>query len=168
MVVSMEWVGMALMLLFPLGVLFGGISDFLTLEIPNYLTAALAAVFVPVALAMFSWEQIGIHFASGIIVLALGFFAFARGWVGGGDAKLCAVSALWFGWPLVIEFLLWMGLLGGLFALLLLLARTLLPSLPLLERVAPFWFRAPKLQALPYGTPMAAAALYVFFNSVWL
>ena len=169
MLATMEWGWWAAVwLLFPLGVLFGGVYDFLTLEIPNALIAALAVLFVPLALVTFSWEQIGVHFIAGLSVLAMGFFAFARGWVGGGDAKLCAICALWLGWPLTFDFLFWMGLLGGGFALLLVMTRGVFSSLPLFQIVMPFWARQEKLQNFPYGTPMALAAVYVFYNHLWL
>ncbi|MDE3165971.1 MAG: prepilin peptidase, partial [Acidobacteriota bacterium] len=45
----------------------------------------------------FSLEEITWHFASGGLMLALGFGLFALGWIGGGDAKLAAATAIWLG-----------------------------------------------------------------------
>ena len=48
---------------------------------------------------------IGLHFGAAFIVLAIGFGCFAMGWIGGGDAKLAAAIALWFGFDYLLEYL---------------------------------------------------------------
>jgi len=60
-------------------------------------------------------------------MLVVGFAMFARGWVGGGDAKLMAAAALWLGFEHLFAFLLWTAILGGGLALLLLAYRRMLP-----------------------------------------
>ncbi len=41
------------------------------------------------------------------------FACFAMGWVGGGDAKVAASVALWFGFDHLLNYLLYVSLLGG-------------------------------------------------------
>ncbi len=41
--------------------------------------------------------QIGMHVGAAAVVLVVTFIFFARGWIGGGDAKLAAATALWLG-----------------------------------------------------------------------
>ena len=43
------------------------------------------------------WSSIGLHFAVFAATLVAGMVMFALGWIGGGDAKLFAVSGLWIG-----------------------------------------------------------------------
>jgi prepilin peptidase CpaA len=95
-------------------------------------------------------------------VLAVGTFMFGRGWMGGGDIKLLAASALWFnladGWRLLVA----IALAGGVEALIIILLRRLLP-----------WSDAARSRALllrrrgpiPYGI---AIALGVALMGWWL
>ena len=41
--------------------------------------------------------EIGMHVAAALAVLVVTFVFFSRGWIGGGDAKLAAATALWLG-----------------------------------------------------------------------
>ena len=62
-------------------------------------------------------------------MLAVAFVCFAIGWVGGGDAKLAAVTALWLGWASTVEFIAIASLFGGvLTCLLLAFRRSVLPA----------------------------------------
>ena len=60
------------------------------------------------------------HFGAGAAVLAGAFVCFAMGWVGGGDAKVAAGAALWFGFDHLLAFLVYASLFGGALTLLLL------------------------------------------------
>ena len=63
-------------------------------------------------------------------MLVVAFVFFARGWIGGGDAKLAAATALWLGFDHLLAYLLYASLFGGLLTLVLLQVRTMpLPSL---------------------------------------
>src|SRR3984893_13360236 len=53
------------------------------------------------------------HVAAAAIVLVVAFGFFARGWIGGGDAKLAAATALWLGFDHLMPYLLYASLLGG-------------------------------------------------------
>ena len=60
------------------------------------------------------------HVGAGAAVLVVGFGCFAMGWVGGGDAKVAAAAALWFGFGHLLNYLLYASLFGGALTLLLL------------------------------------------------
>src|SRR3954454_24121641 len=86
------------LLLFPALMAFAASSDRLTMTISNRVSLILAGSFF--ALAIWSGMplgQIGMHVAAGLAVLVVTFTFFTRGWIGGGDAKLAAATALWVG-----------------------------------------------------------------------
>ncbi len=58
--------------------------------------------------------------APALTVLVVAFGCFAMGWVGGGDAKVAAAAALWFGFGHLLNYLLYASLFGGALTLLLL------------------------------------------------
>jgi prepilin peptidase CpaA len=103
--------------LFPFLLVTAGVSDFLTLRIPNILTIATALAFFPMAfLTGMPVEQALWQCVAAIALLAVGFGLFAAGLFGGGDAKLLAAAALWFGWPELAHFLIYTALAGGVLA----------------------------------------------------
>ena len=155
------------LLLFPLGTVFAGIYDLLTLKIPNWLTGGLALLFFPCAFLFLSWEQAGANLFTAFVILLIGLTAFRFGWVGGGDVKLCTVCTLWLGWPLVMPFLFWMSILGAVVALACLLLRG--PRFAHLPFPAwtPDWLLNPS-SGIPYGAPMAIAAAWIFLEQIWL
>ena len=57
--------------------------------------------------------EIGMHAAAGFTALAVAFCLFACGWIGGGDAKLAAATALWLGFDQLLPYLFVASLLGG-------------------------------------------------------
>ncbi len=104
-------------LVFPALLILAGIFDWLTLKIPNWLTAAVALLFFPAALLVgLSGHDYLIHLASALVVLTAGFTLYALGLFGGGDAKLMAAAALWFGWPASMPFVVYTVLAGGVLA----------------------------------------------------
>jgi prepilin peptidase CpaA len=100
-------------------------------------------------------------------VLAVGFAFFSRGWIGGGDAKLAAATALWLGWGHLYEYLLYASLLGGALTLLILEFRK--RSLPpmLADRAWVVRLHEPA-GGVPYGIALAIAALLVYPSTVWM
>jgi prepilin peptidase CpaA len=102
----------------PFLLIMAGASDFLTYRIPNWLTAATALAFLPMAfMTGMGGEAILWHIAAGLLLLAIGFALFAGGIFGGGDAKLMAAAGLWFGWAQLMPFLVYTALAGGLLAI---------------------------------------------------
>src|SRR5260370_37704655 len=101
-------------LIFPTVMPFAASSDFFTMTISNRISLILTAGFFALALGTgMPLVEIGNHLAAGALVLALAFFFFIRRWVGGGDAKLAAATALWFGWAHLFDYMLYASLLGG-------------------------------------------------------
>lgn len=158
----------ALLVVFPLLMAYAGASDLLTMTIPNRLSIALVATFaVMVLLGALSPEAALMHVAAGACVLAATFAMFALGWIGGGDAKLAAATALWLGFGVLPDYLFVASLAGGLLTLsVILLRRTPVPLFA--ER----WTWLSRLQAkgsgVPYGIALAAAALVVLpYTEIW-
>jgi prepilin peptidase CpaA len=152
----------ATLLIFPAFMAYAAVSDLLTMTISNRLCLGLTAAFVAFAIACgLDWNQLAWHLGAGFIVLAFGFCFFAAGWIGGGDAKLAAATALWFGFDPLIIYLGLAGILGGFLTLGLLQARTY-PLPGFIER----WPWAKRLHdkqtGIPYGIALAASALIVF------
>lgn len=156
------------LLLFPALMAFAASSDLLTMTISNKVSLALAAGFLVMALAVgMSPAEVGMHVAAAAAVLVVSFLFFARGWVGGGDAKLAAAASLWFGFDHLLQYLLDAALLGGGLTLLLINFR-LLPLPPTIERWAWVARLHEKRGGIPYGIALAAAALIVYPDTIWM
>lgn len=155
-----------LLLVFPVAMAFAAAFDLFTMTIPNKISLALVAAFCVVApMAGMHWDVIGIHMATGLVVLAFGFFCFTRGWVGGGDAKLLAATALWIGYDSLLQFLLAMGIFGGVLSLVILGYR----HYPQGATFGPPWLvrlHSPE-SGVPYGLAIAAAALFMYPETQW-
>ncbi|HYF53833.1 MAG TPA: prepilin peptidase [Salinarimonas sp.] len=158
----------ALLLLFPALMAYAAATDLLTMTIPNRISLALLAGFVALVLGgSIPWGAAPWHLAAGALVLAVCFGFFAAGWMGGGDAKLAAVTALWLGFDPLLNYLLAASLAGGALTLGLLSIRQVpLPAFAL------GWTWLTRLHdrktGIPYGIALAAAALLVYPESpVW-
>ena len=154
--------------LFPLLMAFAAWSDLFTMTISNRVSLILIAGFFTLAVLIgMNGAQILSHIGAGFAVLAVTFTLFACGWIGGGDAKLAAATALWLGFDPLMNYLLYASLLGGGLTLLLLRFRTL----PLPEAVSGQEWVA-RLHhvnsGVPYGIALAVAALAVYPSTVWM
>ncbi len=106
-----------LTIVFFLLLLAAALQDAWQLRISDWISGAIvigaiaAAVLDGPTIAL--WQNIALFAA----MLAVGTFMFGRGWMGGGDIKLLAASALWFdlssGWKLLVA----IAIAGGLEAL---------------------------------------------------
>jgi prepilin peptidase CpaA len=151
----------ALLLVFPALLAFGAAYDLLTMTIPNRVSIALVALFLVAGpLAGLSAQDMLMHAAAGLIVLAAGIALFAVGGFGGGDAKLLAAAALWIGFDQLVPFLAYVTIFGGVLAVAILVYR----RVPILGIHAPDW--AMNLHrpgtGIPYGIAIAASALSIF------
>lgn len=153
---------------FPLAMAYAAISDLLTMTISNRVTLSLAAAFVVLSpVAGMDLHTFGLHWAAGGVVLAVAFVCFAFGWIGGGDAKLASVTALWLGWDNAIEYIAIGSIFGGVLTITLLsFRRSVLPA---------FIIRQPWVQRLhdegagvPYGVALAAAGLVTYPHTIWM
>lgn len=115
----------AVFVIFPFCMVFAAVSDMISMTIANRISLLLVGGFFALALlAGMPLAQIGMHLAAGMAVLLVTFTLFAIGGMGGGDAKLMAATALWFGlgYPL-IDYLATSAMLGGVLTLVLLIYR---------------------------------------------
>jgi prepilin peptidase CpaA len=156
------------LLLFPAMMAFAASSDLLTMTIPNRVALIMVGGFALLALTTgMSLEQLALHAGAGLLVLCLTFGFFARGWIGGGDAKLAAATALWFGFEHLMEYALYGSIFGGVLTLALLQYRAMpLPGL-LVGRAWAERLHQPK-GGVPYGIALAAAAMVVYPNTPWM
>jgi prepilin peptidase CpaA len=156
------------LLLFPALMAFAASSDLFTMTISNRLSLALTAGFALLAIATgASLPVIGMHLAAGALVLVVSFVFFTQGWIGGGDAKLAAATALWFGFTYLMDYLIYASLFGGALTLLLIQFRHLpLPHVFARQK----WIQRlhEKGGGVPYGIALAAAALVVYPKTGWM
>ncbi|MEL7486195.1 MAG: prepilin peptidase [Pseudomonadota bacterium] len=144
---------------FPAALLIAAFTDLSTFKIPNWVSGLMAIGFFPAALST------GVAFGPmienifvGLGALVLGFILFARNIIGGGDAKLLAATALWFGLTGLSALLLNVALAGGCLALTLIVFRKT-PALPVYAQV-PWLLRLhQKPKDIPYAVAIAAGGL---------
>ena len=141
------WLAALLMAL----MLVAAAEDAWRLRISNFVSAGvIVAAFVAVALAgpiSGLWQNLLLFVA----MLVVGTFLFARGWMGGGDIKLLAASALWFdlesGWKMLVA----VAIAGGIEAILVILLRLLPSPDAARQRIAILRRKA----GIPYGIAIA-------------
>lgn len=139
--------------------------DIASYTIPNRIPLAIAAAFTVFALAAgFGGAQFGLHLAAGLVALAAGFAMFAAGYIGGGDAKLFAATALWFGFHDLPAYALTAAVLGGGLTLAILLARRMPLPAGLVRQGWIARLHDPRA-GIPYGVALAAGALVVLPQS---
>jgi prepilin peptidase CpaA len=156
------------LLLFPALMAFAASSDLFTMTISNKVSLALVGGFVILALAIgMSPSDMGSHAGAALTVLVAAFVFFSQGWIGGGDAKLAAATSLWFGFDQLLPYLVDAALLGGVLTLLMINFR-LLPLPAAMQRWAWIARLHHKGEGVPYGIALAAAALMVYPDTVWM
>jgi prepilin peptidase CpaA len=156
------------LLLFPALMAFAASSDLFTMTISNKLSLALTGSFLVLTIVTgMSLSDIALHLAAGALVLIVAFGFFSQGWIGGGDAKLAAATALWFGFDHLFEYLTYASLYGGALTLVLIQFRKL--PLPGFLARQPWILRLHESGGgIPYGIALAAAALAVYPKTGWM
>jgi prepilin peptidase CpaA len=158
----------ARLLLFPALMAFAAASDLFTMTISNRVSLALAAGFLLLALASgMGISEILFHLGAGACVLVVSFACFAFGWIGGGDAKVAAAAALWFGFDHLLNYLVYASLFGGVLTLLLLQFRQW-PLPYVLAGQAWLLKLHAKESGIPYGIALAIGALAVYPETEWI
>jgi prepilin peptidase CpaA len=158
----------ARLLLFPALMAFAAASDLFTMTISNRVSLALAAGFLVLAiLSGMGLDVVLWHVAAGAAVLAVAFACFAMGWVGGGDAKVAAAAALWFGFGHLLDYLVYASLFGGALTLLLLQFRQWPLPYPLAGQAWLLRLHA-KDGGIPYGIALAIGALMIYPETDWI
>ncbi len=156
------------LILFPALMAFAASSDFVTMTISNKVSIALILGFATLALLTgMAPAAVLSHIGAAALVLAIAFVFFSQGWIGGGDAKLAAATALWFGFDQLLTYLVDASLLGGALTLILIQVR-LVPLPAILQGLG--W--AERLHdrngGIPYGIALAVAALLVYPDTMWM
>lgn len=135
-------------------------GDIRSYRIPNWLVGAFIALFVAAGAAgLIPEDRIVEHLATGAGALALGVFLFFRNWIGGGDAKLFAVLALWAGWPETLRLALVTAVVGGAVALFVLWRLRRVRGANGVES-------RPDRPQVPYGVALAVAGLDLWIRSL--
>jgi prepilin peptidase CpaA len=154
--------------LFPALMAFAAASDLLTMTISNRVSLLLAAGFMVLAIAGgMGFHDMLLHAAAALLVLAVAFACFAMGWVGGGDAKVAAAGALWFGFAHLMGYLVYASLVGGALTLLLLQFRQWPLPYPLAGQPWLLKLHA-KESGIPYGIALAIGALMIYPETEWV
>ena len=139
----------------------GAMTDLVSYKIPNWIPVALAALFaLAAALSDMPLATVGWHALTCFCVLIFGMGLFAFGLVGGGDAKFFAAGALWVGPFHLMKYGMVFALIGGAFAIALLMLRkaplpTVTARIPVLNQLL-----HPKA-GMPYGVALGLGALLV-------
>jgi prepilin peptidase CpaA len=158
----------ARLMIFPTVMAFAASSDFFTMTISNRISFILVGGFVALAVGTgMPFREMLDHAGAGGLVLAVTFTFFLCGWVGGGDAKLAAATALWLGWAHLLDYLLYASILGGVLTVGLIEFRKF--SLPSLLTGKDWAERLHKPGGgVPYGIALAVAALVVYPSTIWM
>lgn len=158
----------ARLLLFPALMAFAAASDLFTMKISNRISLALVLAFLVLApVSGMGFYDIASHAGAGACVLAAAFVCFARGWIGGGDAKVAAAAALWFGFGDLLDYLVYASLFGGALTLLLLLFRQWPLPYALCSQGWLLRLHA-KESGIPYGIALALGALMIYPETDWI
>lgn len=157
-----------LVLFFPFFMIYAAASDLFSMTISNMVSVILIAGFMVFAFAIgMDWSTIGWHWVMFAIVLTAGFALFAFGAIGGGDAKLAASTALWFGWDHVLEYIYISSILGAGLTIAIIILRG--QHLPFRVRSIEWVERIYKPESgIPYGIALGIGALMVYPNTPWM
>ena len=155
---------------------YAAFSDVTRYRIANWISLGIFADFIVTATyagVFGSLEPLIIVWSlgAGLVMLIAGFALFAAGVFGGGDAKLLAASALWFGWSGMFQYIILVALLGGLLALAVLVLRRFAPRRA--QGSGREWLSElfSGDHGMPYGVAIAAASWLMFcplvFRALW-
>ena len=145
--------------LFPAMMAFAASSDLFTMTIANRVSLILLGGFVVLAVMTgMSGADMVLHVGAACGRARSRFVCFACGWIGGGDAKFAAATALWLGFGHLFDYLIYSSLLGGALTLPIIQFRNL--PLPRLLAGREWVERLHRPGGgVPYGIALAAAAL---------
>ncbi|WP_206456346.1 A24 family peptidase [Aurantimonas marina] len=157
----------AIIFIFPFAMIYAACSDLVSMTIANRVSLILVVVFPVAAVAAgMPIGLISLHLGIGLLCLAVTYGFFAAGWMGGGDAKLLAATAVWFGPTIqLVEFLLLGAIYGGMLTIALLISRAQLAPVTGIDFVDRLLDQD---TGIPYGIAIGLAGLTVYSGSVWM
>ena len=135
--------------------------DLASYTIPNFIPLIVLLSFALFSVAAgYTAASYETHALAALIALVVGFALFALGYIGGGDAKLFAAVAAWFGLHDLMQYVLVASIFGGALTLFLLAARR--RPLPAVLANRSWMARLHDPQGgIPYGVALAAGALVI-------
>lgn len=154
---------------FPILMAYSAFSDMFTMTISNRISILLVVGFVVLAFVSdMPLTEIGWNLTCGLAVLAITFALFAFGYIGGGDAKLAAATAVWIGWDHIGGYGIVAALAGAVLTLVIVYIR-FLPMPEWLTSRAWFARLYDKASGIPYGIALAIAGLVVYPHTrIWV
>ncbi len=150
---------------FPLCMAIAACSDFLTMTIPNRVSAILLGAFLIAApFAGLTLPVIAIHLGAGLLVFSVGFALFALNVMGGGDVKVLSASAVWFGFNAsLLEYMIYVSFFGGLLTVAIVMIRG--NSTQICASGLPLPTHVLSGSKVPYGIAIGAAAFATYPSS---
>jgi prepilin peptidase CpaA len=133
---------------------WAAVSDIRHYIIPNRTVAIVGGAFALFACSM-PWSFAIGGVLAGLIVFSIALTFFARGWMGGGDAKLMTAVALWAGSSCLSTFALVTSLAGAALGLVMLTPAWRIMPTPSAEALGL------ARQPMPFGLPIAAGGLAI-------
>ena len=145
--------------------LIASLHDLVARTVPNWLAAVLAVL--GIGLRALSGSLLA-GTCAGVVVFVLAAICWRRGWMGGGDVKLLAASAIVVPPSLVLSFIAAVSMSGGVLAILYLIAGRLVTR-PRAGRPRSLLARALRVERwrihrggpLPYACAIAAGGLFI-------
>ena len=157
-------IALFLFLIFSICMAMAAYKDATSMKIPNWISLVLiAGFFVMTPFVWQSFAAFGEHLLVGLAFFIAGFAFFAFGWLGGGDAKLMAATALWWQWSDAPTYIVYTTIIGAVLGLFLLLGRKYVPVSILTSSWAYQLFKEEK--NMPYGLALAGGAMLTLPNS---
>lgn len=141
---------------FDLILIIAALDDVRRLRISNIIPLAIISLFVLRIVLVGADASLWQNLASFGAVLLGGALLFARGILGGGDAKLLASVALWFDFAGLAILLPAVAIFGGCTALLLVIVRRMIPARALAEGS---WVALRRRGPIPYAVPICVGAI---------
>lgn len=135
-------------------------QDVARLTIANIFPAIVVLLF-PVWVALAGPEaDIWMNGVNFLAVLGVGIGLFALGWLGGGDVKLFAATALWFDFSAIVPLIFYITLSGAVLTVFLAIFRRMVP-VGVRDRL--HWAIFTPKGPIPYGIAIAAGAILCIF-----
>lgn len=142
-------------------------TDIREFRIPNWVSIGLILAYVIRVLVQpeyGGWNTIGLDLAAFAAVLVVGFGLYALAWFGAGDVKLMAAGTLFATHEVALEYVLTTMLLGGAFALLIMVISFIRKSFPVIAEKTP-WGESFKTY-MPYGIAISISG--IIFAVEWM
>jgi prepilin peptidase CpaA len=159
---------LSILAFFPALMALSASMDLLTYTIPNRICASLVLGYLALAAPLgVPAADMLLNISCACVILAITFVMFNLGWIGGGDAKLAAATALWLGWSSILDYGVTAAIYGGILTLTILGAR-MAPLPAALGRLAWVARLHNGKAGVPYGIALAAAGLMQYPGSrIW-